>query len=317
MSRLALRCLALTIALLIWWFVNGEKNITVKTILVPLDFKDKPSTKVIVSDLNRQIKVTLRGPGFLINKVENSQPLFKIVIPPTVDRKYTATFSKYDLGITPPVEVMEIEPPSVDVLLENSSTKEVEVVVPRIGSPNEGVKIESVQPIPDKVTIVGVESDLQNLKKVETEPVDVREFGLDNANEPVTKKMRIKVPGKFSSVPSGDQVDVQVQISAIEIQKVFSSVPIEIRSISNELFVVSPAKIIVEVAGQKKLIESLRKDQIFPFVRFYPGLAPDETVKVQVEAPKGVSVTKMSPPEVAVIKKKAEESKDKQGKKKK
>ena len=317
MSRTALKFLALIISLLIWWFVNGENNITVKTVLVPLDFKEKPSAKIIVSDLNRQIKVTLRGPGFLINKVEASQPVFKVVVPPNVDTRYTATFTKYDLGITPPVEVMEIEPSSIDVVFENSLTKEVDVVVPRTGSLIEGVRLESIQTVPEKVLVVGTESEVRSIRKLETEPLDMREFGLDQAGKPLSRKLRLKIPGKYTQVPSGDQVELQIQVSAVEIQRVFTGVPVEIRSISNELFNINPRRVSVEVAGQKKLMEGLTKDQIYPFVRFYPGLNWDETVKIQVELPRGVSLQKIDPAEVSVVVKREEQTKDTKGSKKK
>lgn len=307
LSRFALKMLALLISLLIWWFVNGENNITVKTILVPVDFKEKPSEKVIVSDLNRQIKVTLRGPGFLISKVEASQPVFKVIIPQNVDTKYTATFSKYDLGISPPVEVMDIDPASIDVYFENLIRKEVDVSVPRVGTLNEGLRLESMQVVPEKVTIVGVDSELKGVKKLETESLDMREFGLENAAKPHTRSLHLKVPGKFSSIPSGDQVEVHVQVAAIEISKVFTGIPVEIRSVATELLKISPNKVSVEVAGPKKAVENLGKDQIFPFVRFYPGIQLTDTAGIQVELPKGVSLSKVDPSEVSVVELKEEE----------
>ncbi|NMC62885.1 MAG: hypothetical protein GYA55_06910 [SAR324 cluster bacterium] len=304
MNKLALKSLALVIALLIWWFVNGESNITVKTILVPVDFKDKPSSKIIVSDLNSQIKVILRGPGFMINKVEAAQPIFKVLIPPNVDNKYTAVLSKYDLGITPPVEVVKIDPDTIDVLFEKSESKEIEVNVPRVGSLNENIKIQSIRTIPEKVLVVGTESELKNLKKIDTEPLDLREFTLEHASRTLTKKLRLKLPGKFVSVPSGDQVDLEVELAAIEIERTFAAVPIEIRSVLSDSFAISPTRANVILAGQKKVIEGLRKDEIFPYVRILPGFDSRESVKIQVEVPRGITISRVDPVEVSLIDKK-------------
>lgn len=306
MKNLGLKCLALIISILIWWFVNSESNIAVKTITVPVDFKDKPTEKIIVSDLNRQVKVTLRGPGFLVSKVEASQPVFKVQIPQTAGEKFTATFSKYDLPITPPLEVVEIDPPSMEVVLQKSITKELEVNVPKVGTVNENLKVDSIQVTPERITATGVDFELSNLQRIDTEPLDLREFGLDNASKPILRKLKLKIPGKFTSVSSGDTVDVQVLVSAIEIERTFSGVLIELRSTSSEFFNIHPNKVTVEVAGLKKDIESLSKEEIYPFVRLVPGVKGDAMVKILVDLPRGISLSRVDPPQVTIIPKEPE-----------
>ena len=302
MNNLGVKSLAAIIAILIWWFVNGESNITVRTITVPVDYRDRPVEKIIVSDLNRQIRVTLRGPAFLVNKVEAAQPVFKVSIPAGTENRFTATFSKYDIGVSAPVDVVEIDPPSVDVLFEKSVTRELEVNVPRVGVLSDALRLDSFQVVPERVAISGTETELRGLKKIDTEPVDLREFGLESAGKPLVKKLHLKTPGKYSNVSGGDQIEAQILLSAIEVQKTFNSLPVEVRAISGaESVRITPARVGVEVNGQKKLVESLSKEDVLPFVRLLPGMAPSESLKVQVELPRGVSVRHVEPAEVSLV----------------
>ena len=300
--NLGLKSLAAIIAILIWWFVNGESNITVRTITVPVDYRDRPIDKIIVSDLNRQIRVTLRGPAFLVNRVEASQPVFKVSIPAVTDNRFTATFNKYDLGVSAPVDVVDIDPPSVEVLFDKSISRELEVNVPRVGGISEAIRLDSFQVSPEKVMVLGTETELRGAKKIDTEPFDLRELSLDNAGKPLAKRLHLKAPGKYTTIQGGDQVDVQIVVSAVELQKTFNNLPVEVRAISGgEVVHISPSKVNVEVMGHKKAVEVLNKDELLPFVRLLPGMAPAQSLKVQVELPRGISVLRVDPPEVSLV----------------
>lgn len=201
-----IKLLSLAFALVLWFFVMGERKVEVGFTL-PLELKNVPQGMVVVNEVPSQVEVRLSGPRTLLM---NLSPRDVSISVDLVDLKPGLTsFKRLEerLNIPSGLKVTRLSPAFIDVKLERVLKRPVPVRVAMRGRPAQGYRVEGVRVVPAEVVVEGAEGELRSISEVVTEPVDV---------EGATGDFNVSIPvnyrGKFTAMKGEQGVEVRVTV---------------------------------------------------------------------------------------------------------
>ena len=118
-ENLALKLLSLAFAVILWFFVMGERRHEVSHV-VPVDYRNLPKGLVIASEVPDAVAVTLSGPRALLSHLgpdDLTLPLDLSGLKPGV-----TSFKRLEENLKTPggVVVTRISPATIDVRLERT-----------------------------------------------------------------------------------------------------------------------------------------------------------------------------------------------------
>ncbi len=293
-SEPSLLLFSLAIALVLAYLVRSDANSTVTVLSVPVEFIDVPADRVLVAGGVTQVRATVRGPSFVVNRLVNSVPSIRIKIPPQIEEHFTAVLSSDEVDIPTSVSVLRIDPETLSLDFDKLISKDVPVVLPRIGSVADGMYVEQVAISPEKVTLVGPSKEISSIGQVESLPIDLK-----GARESRTEKLSLRLPVPSSRLSPADVV-VKVIVAKIQEERIFSALPIEVRTKLTELYSVSPREVSVAIRGDRDLVRAVQRDAIIPYIRLETSLVKSEEVSVSVDLPDNLRSTTINPSSVKV-----------------
>lgn len=295
MKGLILRVFSVLVAVALWYFVNSESNLTLVSFLAPIEIQDLPNGRIVTLQSHRQAQVTVKGPAFLISKLSSNPPLVRIPAPKEGDSRMLVPLLKSQLNLPQTVQIVSIEPAEVKFTFDRLVTKKVPVVVPRIGALGDSYIVREVEIAPSEVNISGPESDLQAITSVETYPLDLR-----TAQEDFTRSINLRLPG--SHVESDqDKVQIKVDIDLVILDRVFTQIPIEVRSLENlQKLKTNPALVDVLVSGAREQVKGLLASDIQAFVSV-SDFSEGRSYSLDIALPKGIKLISTTPKVAKVL----------------
>lgn len=296
MRNIPLRLLALAIAVFLTLYVNRDGNRVTFSFFVPIEIVNPPKDKLIVRQSAVEIQATVSGPSYVVSKIPESPPTLKVELPDTVGPYYKAALDEHALSLEPSVELQSLEPKEIDFSFEKRATKIIPVVVAQTGILNPDLRLQSISVQPDKVEIVGPESEVSRILSAETyPPIDLSEL-----KGGVSRVLELKIPARLAK-PMEDRASVSVKIGQAAEERKFAEIPIQLRAVPGRSFAIKPTQVNVEVSGPKALIEDLKRADIVPFIR--PPEGDDwrgGDLQVSVELPDGLEVVSVEPASISV-----------------
>lgn len=293
MNNLALKLFSLMIGILLALFVGSESNSSVLSFFVPVEIRNTPKAKTIVWPQALQVQVSLRGPSFLVSRIAASPPTFKVRLPDDIEDRFVATLSKSDLALPPDVQIVSMDPSELELRFDTQATADLPVIIPKVGSVSDGWVLESLVVRPDKVQAIGPTKELENLARLETETLDLR-----GVNASFSRELQLRSPGGLVQIDR-PTVMVEAVVNPVLLPKRFEKLAVEVRTTGGENWVVTPDKVDLELSGTREALDSVTKEQIIPFVRPQSNLT-EQTTKVGVDLPPGLSLSVVNPSVVRV-----------------
>jgi len=291
-----LKIFSLCLAIALSYAVTSERNSV--SLIVPLEVKNLPEGRILVSPDDRSVQLTIQGPSFLIGPVASSPPAVKIKLPAGIGERVAIPLNASDIALPPGVQVLGFKPAEVEFVFEPLERRDVRIEVPRIGQLARHLVLEGIDIRPNMATVVGPRSQVQAVRVVETDPIDLREI-----NAPSVMELNVRLPGNQTKV-SVLRVTAQVQVKTVPRERTFEGRPVEIRStIGMAGIKIDPLTVRVVVAGPPNVVGELEPGAILPFVRI--RTLPDNAsarVGVDVELPPDVRLVRVEPSEVTLVK---------------
>lgn len=296
-SHFKLKIASLVFALALAYAVQSGSNVSVVSLMVPLEIKNTPEDRVVVKPVRRGAQVTLKGPSFLVGPIASSPPALKVKLPDGAGDRVTVLPQSSDISLPPSVEVLSIEPGQFEFVLEPVEQQDVRVEVPRIGKLSKDLVLEAIEISPKQVSIKGPRSEIKQVRVIEAEPIDLS--AIDSTTE---LTLGLRVVGA-SVTPDSRTVLAKVVIGEQPTERRFIDLPLEIRAVSGMGgFIVQPSKITVSISGSPSLLGALDPGEIVPFARITELPTGDEPLKrrVQVDLPNGLKASLIEPETVTV-----------------
>ena len=295
--NLALKFLAISLAVLLWFTVSGEPTIVERGLRIPLEFQNIPDGLEIVGDTPDTIDVRVRGSSAILSRLEPGEVV--AVLDLQTARPGSRLFDLVTEQVRAPfgVDVAQVAPATIALDLERSGPPREVPVVPAVeGEPAPGYVVGEVSSEPATVLVVGPESRLQQLTEAMTEPVVVA-----GATAPVTAEVTVGVPDLALRLSVPRRAVVTVDVVPAPAERTLREVPVHVRNVSAQLAAqVVPPVVTVRVRGSRPQVQSLRSDSVDAFIDLAGLGSGSYNLTVQAEAQGQLGVVDVEPPVVQV-----------------
>lgn len=211
LNNWGLKTSALLLAIFVWAVVSGqEKTYSEKTLKVPIEIAHVSENLEVVNLQPEEARVSLRGTANLLAKIRPENMAIKIDLGNIRESSKLNYFAEDFLEVPQGVQVISIHPKMIEVFVEEFATKELPVKIRFRGQLQEALKLKEARVVPDRVTIIGYKSQLDNISVVFTEEVDLSEIEASQKSKVALKQTRTIL--KFRD---RRDVDLLLEIEAI------------------------------------------------------------------------------------------------------
>ena len=295
--NLALKFLAISLAVLLWFTVSGEPTIVERGLRIPLEFQNIPDGLEIVGDTPDTVDVRVRGSSAILSRLEPGEVV--AVLDLQTARPGSRLFDLVTEQVRAPfgVDVAQVAPATIPLDLERSGPPREVPVVPAVeGEPAPGYVVGEVSSDPATVLVVGPESRLRQLTEAMTEPVAVA-----GATAPVRAEVTVGVPDLALRLSVPRRAVVTVDVVPAPAERTLREVPVHVRNVSAQLAAqVVPPVVTVRVRGSRPEVQSLRSDSVDAFIDLAGLGSGSYNLTVQAEAQGQLGVVDVEPPVVQV-----------------
>ncbi len=294
--NLALKFLAIGLAVLLWFTVSGEPTIVERGLRIPLEFQNIPDGLEIVGDTPDTVDVRVRGSSAILSRLEPGEVV--AVLDLDSARPGSRLFDLVTEQVRAPfgVDVAQVAPATIALDLEPSGSRSVPVVPAVEGEPAPGYVVGEVSSDPATVLVVGPESRLRQLTEAMTEPVAVA-----GATAPVSAEVTVGVPDLALRLSVPRRAVVTVDVVPAPAERTLREVPVHVRNVSAQLTAqVVPPVVTVRVRGSRPQVQSLRSDSVDAFIDLAGLGSGSYNLTVQAEARGQLGVVDVEPAEVQV-----------------
>ena len=198
--------------MILWYLIISEKG-GETALSVPLDFRNIPSSLIIIKNPVESINIRITGPQTLLMGLSPRD--VKATIDLSDAKPGVAEFViQFEQIIVPRgLKVTVVSPPSIILRFDELFKKTVLVEAMLVGKPLEGCKITGVWVDPPAVEIAGAQSELKGLKKIFTEEVDISGLKKDTI-----EKAALSLAGLHIKSVSKEEVKVNIKCAKVPSQ---------------------------------------------------------------------------------------------------
>lgn len=190
LDNLVLKLAAVLLSVALWFFATsrGQSEISID---VPLVFRNIPSGIEMVNNNIKTISLNIKGQERLIKNIKLSDIVIYIDLSKAKKGKSIYYITRDNIKLPHSLTVLNINPSSVKVIIEDTITKTVKVMPVIIGEPEKGYYVKSVEVAPEIVVIEGVSSEVRRFNTIKTEALDIT-----GSNETFTQELKLDLTGK-------------------------------------------------------------------------------------------------------------------------
>jgi YbbR domain-containing protein len=178
-SAWGLRALALAAAIVVWFSASIEKRERLSEKLIDAAVTYNPPRGFIVLDPVQSVKVRLRGPDRQIRNLAPYAVDVLVDLGGAVAGTLDVHLEAQNVLRPGQVEVVSIEPSSLRLRLDDEVNRELPVLPRIVGEPAGGAVPLAPTVRPDRVTLRGPKTLLDNLSAVTTSPISLDGHALD------------------------------------------------------------------------------------------------------------------------------------------
>lgn len=171
-DNLAMKISAILIAIFLWLFVTsgGQSEIFLE---IPIEFKDIPVGLGIASNANKTVHVTIRGRELMIKRIQPADVSVFVDLSNAHAGERTYYISKQDVKLPYAAKVMNVQPSSLQLRLEEIAVKIVKIKPTITGLPEKGYSVNTIRVDPATLSIQGLGSEIMKIRELRTEPMDI------------------------------------------------------------------------------------------------------------------------------------------------
>jgi hypothetical protein len=210
--NLGLKILALTIALLVWFALSGQRRerISERSYRIPLSLVNVPPQTMVASPLPGGLEVRVRGPFTALRQLQPERLEAVIDLLNGSPGERVHRFVPEDINVPPEVEVLAIAPGEVRVVLDRVGERLLPIVPALSGETAPGSQVVDVTVDPKIARVVGPATALEKMTSMSTDPVSLAKR---SATFSTTTTALPNVPGV--RVREGQVVNVTVRIGPV------------------------------------------------------------------------------------------------------
>ncbi len=301
-SNFYLKILSVVIAILLWFFVIGESK-NEMGLDASLEFKGIPQDVTIVNNIPSAIHIRLKGSSTLLRPLTEKKPLFNIDLSQVKMGENVILLEKKDLKNIPlGVEVIDISPVAITVVLDKLIEKRLPVLIKTKGTLPRGFQLAETKIIPSTVLAKGTQSYLRELDSIYTNPVN-----LSAIKGQVTKEVTLAFDPKRVKFIDPLTVKVFISISEERTQRSIKGIRINFINRPPTINRISYSNYFVNLlvnSPQNMLVDEIRHSTKVVVDLAPLATIPQEntaTLPIKIDLPEGAKLIWADPPQVEVV----------------
>ncbi len=276
-NNFGLKLGALFAAILMFSLVRGaedaQRSIFVDLItILPPDSADQ----MLVSELPDRVRVTVKGSRSQVNDLDQLNAV-EIDISEQVGERYYY-FADDEFEVPAGMSIAQIAPASIPLRWSARKRRTVPIRVALGDStPRDGLALgQPARVDPPAVTIVGAAAEVDRLRSIETEPIDLSNYDVGRTERTV----RLVRPPQYVEYEEDDRVEVTVEVVRDLAERSLPAVSIEVP----EGHVISPERVTVTLRGAPSEVDLVDPAHIVAFIEvgeLEPGVESSTSVRVR------------------------------------
>ena len=237
----SLKLTALLLALVLWLFVKGEPG-PARVVAVPLEVQLSRNME-ITNERPASVEVTMRGAAFSTMWFSQPMPTCIVNLQGAGEGEHTVTLTPENVRIPKGtgIDILQVNPVRVRLVLEKTVSKEVPILVPIKGEPPRGYEIYGKSSKPAATLITGPRSHVDQTNEVQTEPINI-----SGQKQAIRSFVNLNIKDNTLRASAPEPVQVDIQVGARRRTYTISHVPVRA---DNPSFVASPNEILLRVTA--------------------------------------------------------------------
>ena len=295
-KHLPLKIFSLLFAIFLHLYFFSPENSEKATMTVNIRLNPVDRNTMVVHPVSGQVsqEVIFRGPAHLVQPLSGGSRNISLSLDDVGIGRKSIELDRGELQFPAGVEIVSMKPSKIEVEFEHILRRKLNIVPKLVGEPAENFKVAEVIIRPRDIFARGPKRDLQNLKQVETKPIDIA--GLDKSREFSVSL----VDQRALTTLELNFVTVDIKLREVQETKDFKSLPIVVKAPKGVAASVSPTKANIQISGSPTALKNISQDVIKLYADC-SGLGDGaHQIKLSAELPKGIELESSDPSEVTV-----------------
>jgi uncharacterized protein (TIGR00159 family) len=163
--------ISLMLALICWSTLTaGRGEQLEKIVTVPIEYTATPASLLLVGDKDKEVRLHLAGTRSDLDAIDPSALRARIDLSNVAAGKQTFVITSQNIRLPGKVELLDVEPPSIDLTLAALIEKVVPIKPQLVGKLPRGIRIETVAVKPESIKVLAPPGQNQ-LNQVMTTPI--------------------------------------------------------------------------------------------------------------------------------------------------
>ncbi|WP_320170077.1 CdaR family protein [Maridesulfovibrio sp.] len=293
-QRWKIAALAILMALLTWYLVTG-RDLVETWVEFPLEIINPPQGMIIRDGMITKVSARLRGPKGLIRNLDTKKLAYSLDTGNLVVGNNPIEIVPERLGLGSALEVVEIKPSHINLVMDMYVNKKVAVIPVWKGDLHRDYALKEKRCDPAEVVLRGPASVLKKVAQVNTQPVLID----TNTPENWDGDVPLHLPQAVEATPG--MVHVYLDF-AVRRGKMWVKVPLYILGPEDVDFSASQNYVRLLVEAPKPFFrKSGFRNEITASIDLNATIPDgDNIIPYEVSLPKGCSITKQKPEAITV-----------------
>ncbi|WP_432736171.1 CdaR family protein [Maridesulfovibrio sp. FT414] len=293
-QRWKIAALALMMSLLTWYLVTG-RDLVETWVEFPLEIINPPQNMIIRSGMITKVSARLRGPKGLIRNLDTKKLAYSLDTSKLVVGNNPIDIVPERLGLGSALEVVEIKPSHINLVMDMYVDKKVAVIPTWKGDLHKDFTLKTASSDPEEVVLRGPASILDKVGQIRTQTVMLD----TNTPEIWQGEVPLHLPEAVESTPGMVKVNLEFTVRK---GKMWVKVPLYILGPEDVDFSASQNYVRLLVEAPKPFFrENDFRNDIIASIDLNATIPEgDNLVPYEVSLPSGCSITKRKPEQITV-----------------
>lgn len=171
-ENLTIKIISIALAVFLWFFVTF-KGQTETSLEVPLEFKNTPSEMEVLKQSVKKISVSISARERILREITQNDIRVIVDLSNVKLGENSIPITKSSVKLPRGIDILRIDPSVVKVYLDKKEQKTVPIKAIIIGNPQKGFVVSSLEINPASITIEGAKRELDRIRVIKTEPIDI------------------------------------------------------------------------------------------------------------------------------------------------
>jgi YbbR domain-containing protein len=255
LDNLGLKLVSLVLGFSLWYIVAGGQGAEI-TLPIPLEYRNVPEGMEVIEESAQQVDIRFRGSSEILRRLSPQEIQAGVDLSGALPGEQNFYLSPENIVVPFGVRVLRVTPAAVQLQLDRTDRRRVQVVPRVVGSPASGFELNNIWLGSTEIEVTGPASRLEGLDQVTTAPILV-----EGLRDPFTQTVQVMLEDPYVRPVDGRGVEVRLDVREESARKRLNSVPLASfpPSVKTEL---APTSVRVEIEGPRSLIEQIREEDM-------------------------------------------------------